>query len=199
MLRVAYTRSGLCIVNTHTRHIRTSAAPVSVSLPRACRFSGPRSPRAWYASSTRSFRQQLPPRRHTLLCKQTHAPDMRGMRAKALCTCAGAKGDLCKGQDVSAPNVTGACRVGASCPTTANRAYVPHVFTSSDGALQVEILQNTSAPLSLGFQKHSSLSLGPDWLVASGQEKRGNFIFQPQAPGPRLASWYSKLLLFLFE
>lgn len=50
-------------------------------------------------------------------------------------------------------------------------------WLESDAALHmqmlgVQILQNTSAQLSLGFQKHSSLSLGSDWPVASGEEKR---------------------------
>lgn len=82
-LHIAYTRSGLRIVNTHTR-IRASAPPVSVSLPRACRFSCPCSLRVRYVNLTRSFAQQLPLRWHTFLRKQTHAPDIRGMRAGGL-------------------------------------------------------------------------------------------------------------------
>lgn len=93
VLRIAYTRSGLRIVNrrTHTRHIHTSATPVSVSLPRACRFWRPCSLRAWYVNLTRSFTRQLPLRWRTFLRKQTQGPDIHGMRAGALCTCAGVK------------------------------------------------------------------------------------------------------------
>lgn len=77
--------------HTHTRCIRASAPPVSVSLPRACRFSRPCSLRVRYVNLTRSFAQQLPLCWHTFLRMQTHDPDIRGMQQGAWCICAGVK------------------------------------------------------------------------------------------------------------
>lgn len=60
--------------------------------------------------------------------------------------------------------------------------YMSHTYwLDSDAALLmrmlgVEILHDTSAQLSLGFQNHSSLSLGSDWPVASGEEKRERLV-----------------------
>lgn len=61
--------------HTHQTHSHISSARLCVA---------PRSPRAWYVNLPRSFAQQLRPRWHTFLRTQTHAPDMRGMRAGAL-------------------------------------------------------------------------------------------------------------------
>lgn len=66
---------------------------------------------------------------------------------------------------------------------------------------EVEILQNISAQLSPGFQKHSSLGFGSVRPLTSVEEKREilHSSHEHLVDAPRLTSPHSEAVLFLFQ